>query len=149
MNVSDIRYRRRLLVGRRNTLRTELTNTEHSYETLVEFNKSTAGYRDSFEQANSSKSVALEELSGFTENCKTASRYYEGMNELLDGNGGKLVTIAYGFLLATSKSKLSYYWQRILELEDEIAECNRQIGEYDLQIEEIENKLKEDGVVGG
>lgn len=148
-DLGSIRYKRQQAINRRERLREELRELERSYDTLVEFNKSAAGCRGSFESVNGAKASALAEIQAIQENCRTAKEYFEGMNGVLNNKGGKLVILAYTWLLNRSKSKLESYLQRIAEVEDEIAECTRQIESYTYEINRIEQQLEEDGVVGG
>ncbi len=149
IDVDDLRYKRQIAITKRTRLTSELKKCEKSYESLVEFNKSAASCRDSFESVNEAKDMTLEDVQGIISNCVTAERYYSGMTKVLNGNGGKLVNLAYTWLLNKSKSKLASYWQRILELENEIAACTKQIDSYTQEINAIEQKLAEDGVIGG
>lgn len=149
VDLNDLKYKRQVLIIKRNKLAQDLKKCERNYETLVEFNKDTARCRDSFDSVNDVKKTTLEEVEELKTDCLTASRYYKGMNKLLNGSGGKLVELAYSKLLQTSKNKLSGYWQKVLDLEEEIEECTKKIEEYDAQIAAIESKLEEDGVVGG
>lgn len=149
LDLQDLKRKRQAQILKREGLVKKLKKYEKNYESLVAFNRDTAKCRDSFDSVNDVKRTTLEEVKDLRTNCRTAQKYYDGMDDLLDSCGGKLVELAYSKLLQISKSKLSGYWNEVLELEEQIEECDRLIEEYTSSINAIENKLEEDGVVGG
>jgi hypothetical protein len=115
-------------------IRAKMSKAENAYESLRLFKPVVEKSQGNFNTINSKKGTILDDVKA-VKNCRTATKYYEGMKSVLNGIGAKIVGIAYVTVLLSIGSKLQSYLNTING-------CDADIKSYEREIVKIDAKIK-------
>lgn len=94
-------------------LQDEINEITAKRDSLELFKTSVSTSQESFQSLNAQAQTVLANLDPIKENCLTAEKYAEGMNDTLSGFGTGVVDLAFSGLLLSIGAKLAEYWLAI------------------------------------
>lgn len=95
----------------------KIKHYEQLHDSLVRFKSDVSGSQGQFSSVNNTKKSLVKTLDGYSQDCKTAKEYSNGMNKVLNGVGITYVNCTFSALLFTIGLKLAEYKGKIHVLE--------------------------------
>ncbi|WP_075718596.1 hypothetical protein [Roseburia sp. 499] len=126
-------------------LQSEIKKNEQNYESLRIFKGNVEKSYEEFNNVNNAKKSQLTDIEMVKKNSITAQRYYDGMNNILNGIGTKTVVGAYLGLLFMISGKMQSYMNNINCCETKIKSYNGTIAGLDIALQDAKNNEKQGG----
>lgn len=126
---SSIRRQIRTQEEKKVRLQKERADLVDAQDSLEQFQISLGRVQSNFGSSNSHMAAKLADLGTMSDRCVSAERYVEGMNNTLDGVGGRVVGVAFTGLGVMVRVRLLWY-------EGQIDLC-------DLKIREVEARIRQ------
>lgn len=124
-------------------LREKISRYTNLYESLRVFKRTVENSQKNFESINASKKRMLIEVASVRRNNKAASNYFVGINDILNGTGTQIVSVAYRGLLRQIADKLFEYKREIDNCQKQIDICQQNITDLGNQFKEQIRHIKE------
>lgn len=121
----------------------KISRLEEECDSLIRFKGSVESSQGTFHSINSGRINVLSGLDDIKTNNIIAQKYGEGMKNVFDGIGSKVVGAAYEGLLFMISVKLANYRSLIDEYEGKIAKCNTAVNNIEKEIKKEKQKEKD------
>lgn len=131
--------------GKIEETRIKIKNKEEEYDKLVLFKTKVQYSEMQFTQANTKKIASLEAVKPYIQNNSHAKRYYNRTKNGLAKTGGRIMTIAFGYLLTKIDSELKNIMRKIDSYENSIRYYKGKIKELERDYKEEQERLEKEG----